>query len=65
MGANDSTKKMGEACGYNVLGFYSFGDISTKKAMENGGIKKVSVVDRHTFAILTLFAKVCTEVSGE
>ncbi|WP_167884263.1 TRL domain-containing protein [Leptospira idonii] len=65
VGPSTSYEKSGEACAYNFGGFYVGGDFSLRKAMENGNITKPGLVDRSTFAIATIFAKVCTRVLGE
>ncbi len=65
LGPSNADTKVGEACAYNFAGLYVSGDYSTRKAMEIGQIKKVSTVDRHILSFFTLFAKVCTEVTGE
>ena len=65
LGPSNADSKFGEACAYNFAGLYVSGDYSTRKAMENASIKKVSTVDRHIHSFITLFAKVCTQVTGE
>ena len=57
--------KFGEACSYNIMGIVSFGDTSIRKAMENGGLKKVGIIDRSILSLFFLYGKVCVEVYGE
>lgn len=56
--------RAGYACGRNIAGIYSMGDMSVQAAKKNGHINKVSSVD----AIVknyVVFAEVCTVVTGE
>lgn len=58
-------KKMGSACGFNILGILATGDISIENAKRNGGIRRVASVDKEVFSILGVFSSVCIKVSGE
>ena len=58
-------RKVGEACGFNLLGIIASGDISIEKAKRNGGIQRVAAVDKRVFSILGLYSNVCTIVTGE
>jgi hypothetical protein len=58
-------KKMGMACGFNLLGIFATGDISIENAKRDGGIRRVASVDKDVFSILGLFSKVCIRVTGE
>jgi hypothetical protein len=55
--------KEGRACGKNILGFYSHGDMSIEKARENGGITKITSVDK-TVKNAVFISDVCTIVRG-
>jgi hypothetical protein len=60
--------KEGQACGYNVLALFSWGDVRIATAMKNGGITKISSVDSKSFQLLPIlygFGRYCTVVSGE
>jgi hypothetical protein len=60
--------KEGQACGYNVLALFSWGDVRIATAMKNGGITEISSVDSKSFQLLPIlygFGRYCTVVSGE
>lgn len=56
--------KVGEAKASGIL-FFTEGDCSIKKAMENGGITKVHHVDYRTHDILGIIGSQTTLVYGE
>jgi hypothetical protein len=60
--------KEGQACGYNVLALFSWGDVRIATAMKNGGITQISSVDSKAFQLVPGFygfSRYCTVVSGE
>ena len=62
--------KTGSACAQGVLGYFAWGDATQAKAMENGGIKKISAVDHEVTSVSAsstsyVYKKYCTIVSGE
>lgn len=40
-------KRIGQACGFNLLGIVAAGDLSIEKAKRAGGIQTVSSVDKN------------------
>ena len=58
-------RRIGKACGHNLLGIIAAGDISIEKAKSNGQIRKVATVDKEIFSNLGVYSKVCTIVTGE
>ena len=58
-------RRMGKACGFNILGIFAAGDISIEKAKRNGGIQRVASVDKEVFSVLGAFSQVCVIVTGE
>ena len=58
-------KRVGRACGFNILGLLSAGDISTEAAKRDAGIRRVATVDKEIFSLLGVFSSVCTIVTGE
>lgn len=58
-------RKMGQACGFNLLGIVALGDISTEAAKRDAGIYRVATVDKEVFSILGLVSRVCINVTGE
>jgi hypothetical protein len=58
-------RRMGKACGFNILGILATGDISIEKAKRNGNIQRVASVDKEVFSILGALSQVCTIVTGE
>ena len=56
--------KVGEATASGII-LFTDGDCSIKKAMENGGIKKIHHVDFDVLNVLNLYSKVTTIVYGE
>ena len=59
--------KEGEACGYNILALFTWGDVRISTAMKNGGITEISSVDSDVFELVPGFygfSKYCTVVSG-
>jgi hypothetical protein len=61
---NGPSVKTGEACASSILGWVATGDASLKAAMTAGGIAEISYVDHNNFAVLGIYAKTCTVVSG-
>ena len=57
--------KSGESCASSILGIIGTGDASAAAAAKAGGISKISTVDNSNFAILGIYAKNCTMVTGE
>jgi len=57
-------KKVGRACGTNILGLFISGDMSVEAAKRNGRITKVATVDKDIKGY-AVFAEVCTVVTGE
>lgn len=62
--SNDVAAKTGESCATSYLGVIGLGDASIASAAKAGGITKISSVDSDNMAILGLYAKNCTVVSG-
>jgi hypothetical protein len=62
--SNDVGAKTGESCATSYLGVIGLGDASVASAAKAGGITKISSVDSDNMAILGLYAKNCTVVSG-
>ncbi len=58
-------RKVGQACGFNLLGIVALGDISTEAAKRDGGIYRVATVDKEVFSVLGMVSRVCTTVTGE
>ncbi|MDH5479748.1 MAG: TRL-like family protein [Nitrosomonas sp.] len=58
-------KRVGKSCASSVLGLVAFGDASIRTAAANGGITKVTIVDKEAIQILNLYATYCTVVYGE
>jgi hypothetical protein len=61
---NAGASKMGQAESTGIV-FFATGDSSLKKAMENGGITKISYADYHTKSVLGIYAKTIVTVYGE
>ena len=61
--SNQQGKKEGKACGKNILGFYSHGDMSIEKARKDGGINKITSIDK-TVRNAVFISDVCTIVRG-
>jgi hypothetical protein len=57
--------KEGRSCAQSILGWIATGDASIPAAANNGGITKVSTVDRHVKNILNIYAEYCTVVHGD
>ncbi len=57
--------KKGEACSYNILGLFAFGDSSVETARRMGEIKKVAFADTNYFNILGIYQKGCTIAKGQ
>jgi len=55
--------KTGESCAQNILGIYSFGDLTVETAKRNGRISKISSISQ-TKNNMFLANKVCTVVKG-
>lgn len=62
--SNDVAAKTGESCATSYLGIIGLGDASIASAAKAGGITKISSVDSDNMAILGVYAKNCTVVSG-
>ena len=62
--ADATPRKLGKACGLNILNLISFGDISTEAARRDGHITKIAEVDRDVRHFI-IFSNVCTVVTGE
>ncbi len=62
---NVARTKKGEACATNILSIVSTGDMSVETAKRSAGITKVSSIDYSQYAVLGVFAKTCTIVTGE
>ncbi len=61
--SNKKANKVGKACGKNVLGIVTMGDISIDTARKNGNISYISSVDKSVKGHI-LVADVCTIVRG-
>lgn len=60
--------RRGEACGWNVLALFAWGDLRIETAKRNGEITKVTSVGTRTFSLVPGFygvTKYCTVVSGD
>jgi hypothetical protein len=60
--------RVGQACGWNLLALFTWGDVRISTAMRNGGLSKISSVDSKSFELLPGFygvSRYCTVVSGE
>jgi len=60
--------KKGQACGFNILALFSWGDVRIATAMKNGGISEISAVDSKSFELVPGFygfSRYCTVVSGD
>ncbi len=60
--------KRGEACAYNVLWLFSWGDVRIATAMRNGNMTQISTVDSKSFQLIPFFygfGRYCTVVTGE
>jgi len=67
-GALARGSKEGQACGYNILSLFAWGDVRIATAMKNGGITQISSADSKSFELVPGFygfARYCTVVSGE
>ena len=62
--ADATPRRIGKACGLNILNLIAFGDISTETARRKAGISKISEVDREIRHFI-VFSQVCTVVTGE
>ena len=63
--ADASARKMGRACGSNILGVVALGDLSIEKAKRSAGIQKVATVDKEVKSFFGVYSHVCTIVTGE
>jgi hypothetical protein len=61
--ANQRGSKEGKACGQNILGLIAKGDMSVETARKNGGISKITSVDK-TVKNMIVVSDVCTIVRG-
>ncbi len=60
--------KTGEACGYNILALFTWGDLRITTAAEQAGITEISSIDHRAFELVPGFygfSKYCTVVTGE
>lgn len=57
--------KTGQSCATSYLGVVGLGDASVAAAAKAGGIQQISAVDSDNFAILGIYAKNCTVVTGQ
>jgi len=62
--ADATPRKLGRACGVNILNLISVGDISADAARRDGHITKIAEVDRDVKHFI-VFSQVCTVVTGE
>jgi hypothetical protein len=56
--------KTGEACAMSILGAVAVGDASVDAAKKAGGITQVATIDHKSFGVLSIYANVCTVVTG-
>ena len=63
--ANGVGTKVGTSEVVGILGLVATGDAGINEAAKNGGISKISHVDRHVMSILGLYAKYTVYVYGE
>lgn len=59
------TAKQGEASAVCILGMFSFGDVSTQTAAENGGLKTIQHLDYKYFNVLGIYQKTTVIAHGE
>ena len=57
--------RSGRACATSILGWFASGDASIAAAAANGGITRVSHVDRESTNLLGIHATYCTLVYGD
>ena len=57
--------KHGESSTQNILGLVSWGDASTRAAVENGGIKTIRSADYEFLTVLGIYSKYTTIVHGD
>ena len=60
--------KTGEACGWSFLALFARGDMRITTAMKNGGITKISSIDKRVVEVVPgfyIFGRYCTVVTGE
>ena len=57
--------KQGKACAKSLFGVIGYGDASIATAAKNAGIREIATVDAENLAVLGIFAKNCTRVTGE
>lgn len=57
-------RKVGKACGTNILGLLISGDMSVEAAKKNGGITRVATVDKDIKSY-AVYAEVCIVVTGD
>lgn len=63
MVTGNTGKKVGRACGKNILGLLISGDMSVEAAKKNGRITKVASIDKEIKGY-AVYAEVCTVVTG-
>lgn len=63
MVTGNAGKKVGRACGKNILGLLITGDMSVEAAKKNGRITKVASIDKEIKGY-AVYAEVCTIVTG-
>jgi len=59
------TAKRGEASAVSILCLFSFGDVSTQTAAQNGGLKTIQYLDYNYFNILGIYQKTTVIAHGE
>lgn len=63
MATNAIGTKVGRACGKNILGLFTSGDMSIEAAKRDGKITQVASVDMDVKSY-AIYAEVCTIVTG-
>lgn len=59
------TTKKGESSAVCILGMFSFGDVSTQMAAQNGGLKTIQYLDYTYFNVLGIYQKTSVIAHGE
>ena len=59
------TSKKGEASAVCILGLFSYGDVSTQSAAQNGGLKTICHLDYNYFNVLGIYQKTTVIAHGE
>ena len=63
--SNTVGSKTGQSCATSYVGVVGLGDASIAAAAKAGGITTISTVDSDNFAVIGVYAKNCTVVTGE